>query len=69
MTLEDDLMVNMGKPLILAIGALVALASIALACRPGYEVVPNVDGREYVVNRWTGRVYVCDPGIDNQPRR
>jgi len=61
-------MVNMGKPLILAIGALAALAFIVLACRPGFEVVPNVDGRAYMISRWTGRVHVWDPDIDNQPR-
>lgn len=56
-------MMNVGKPLILAIGMLVGLVSIALANRPGYEQVPNVDGREYAINRWTGRVAVCDIDI------
>jgi hypothetical protein len=53
-------MMSIGKPLILAIGTLVGLVSVALANRSGYEQVPNVDGREYVVNRWTGRVSVID---------
>jgi hypothetical protein len=59
-------MMNMGKPLILAIGTLVGLASVALANRRGYERVPNVDGRECVVNRWTGRVSVVDRETDSR---
>ncbi|MFA4953829.1 MAG: hypothetical protein WC641_00790 [Patescibacteria group bacterium] len=60
-------MMNIGKPLMLAIGTLVGLVSIALANRPGYERVPNVDGREYTVNRWTGRVSVIDTDF-NTPK-
>jgi hypothetical protein len=53
-------MMSMGRPLILAIGTLVGLVCVVLANRTGYEQVPNVDGREYIVNTWTGRVSVVD---------
>jgi hypothetical protein len=62
-------MMNIGKPLILAIGTLVGLVSVALANRAGYERVPNVDGREYSVNRWTGRVSVIDREDDSRKPR
>ena len=58
-------MMNIGKPLILSIGTLVGLVSIVLSNRPGYERIPNVDGREYAVNRWTGRVSVIDRETDS----
>jgi len=53
-------MMSIGKPLILAIGTLVGLISVVLANRTGNEQVPNVDGREYVLSKWTGRVSVID---------
>ena len=53
----------------LAIGTLVGLVSVAVANRPGHERIPNVDGREYIVNRWTGRVSVCDTDINGQKPR
>jgi hypothetical protein len=65
-TQEDDLMMNIGKPLVLAIGTLVGFASIALAAHRGFERVPDVDGREYVVNRWTGRISVIDTDTDGR---
>lgn len=57
---EDDCMMNIGKPLILVIGIAAVIVSVALINHPRYERIPNVDGREYVINRWTGRVAVCD---------
>ncbi|MCX6084797.1 MAG: hypothetical protein NT102_07550 [Caldiserica bacterium] len=62
-------MMNIGKPLMLAIGTLVELVSVAMANRPGYERIPNVDGRECVVNRWTGRVSLCDKNINGRKSR
>jgi hypothetical protein len=62
-------MMNIGKPLMLAIGTLVGLVSVAVANRPGHERIPNVDGREYIVNRWTGRVSVCNTDINGQKPR
>ena len=53
----------------LAIGTLVGLVLLGLASRLGYERIPNVDGREYIVNRWTGRVSVCDTDINGQKSR
>ena len=62
-------MVNMGKPLILAFGALVVLASIVLACCPVVQVLPDVDGREYVVDRWTGRLSARHPAAYSRSDR
>jgi hypothetical protein len=62
-------MVNMGKPLILALGALVVLASIVLACRPAVQVLPDMDGREYAVDPWTGRLSARDPAADSRLSR
>ncbi|HWQ22127.1 MAG TPA: hypothetical protein VN478_05325 [Clostridia bacterium] len=62
-------MMNIGKPLILAIGTLVGLVSIVLSNRPGYERIPDVDGREYAVNRWTGKVSVVDSDVDSRRPR
>jgi hypothetical protein len=62
-------MMSIGKPLILAIGTLVGLVSIALADRSVYEQVPSVDGREYSVNRWTGRVSVIDRETSSRKSR
>lgn len=62
--LEDDLMINMGEPLILAIGTFVGFVSIVLASPSGYERVSNVDGREYIISRWTGRVSACNSNAD-----
>ena len=62
-------MVNMGKPLILAFGALVVLASIVLACRPTIQVLPDMDGREYVVDPWTGRLSAFAPAADTRLHR
>ena len=59
-------MVNMGKPLIVAFGALVVLASIVLACRPAVQLLPDVDGREYMIDRWTGRLLARDPAADHR---
>jgi hypothetical protein len=59
-------MMSIGKPLILSIGTLVGLVSIVLANRRGYERVPNIDGREYIVNKWTGRVSVIDRETDSR---
>lgn len=57
-------MLNIGKPLIMAIGAAIGLVSIALASRLVLQRIPNVDGREYIINRWTGRVSVCHSSTD-----
>lgn len=62
-------MMNIGKPLILSIGTLVGLVLIVLSNRLGYERVPNVDGREYAINRWTGRVAVIDRKTDGAKAR
>lgn len=62
-------MMNIGRPLMLAIGTLVGFASIALAARPGFERVPNVDGRECVINRWTGRVSVISTDTSSRKPR
>lgn len=62
-------MMNIGKPLILSIGTLVGLVLIILSNRPGYERVPNVDGREYAINRWTGRIAVIDRETDGAKAR
>jgi len=53
----------------LAIGTLVGLVLLGLASRLGYERIPNVDGREYIVNRWTGRVSACETDINGQKPR
>jgi hypothetical protein len=62
-------MMNIGKPLILSIGTLVGLVSIVLTNRPARERIPNVDGRECIVNRWTGRVSVIDASTASRKPR
>ncbi|MHB8071514.1 MAG: hypothetical protein ACYDH4_07910 [Candidatus Cryosericum sp.] len=57
-------MLSISKPLIMAIGAAIGLVSIALASRTALQRVPNVDGREYVINRWTGRVSVYNSSAE-----
>jgi hypothetical protein len=63
---EVEVVLSMSKPLILAIGAAIGLVSIALASRTALQRVPNVDGREYVINRWTGRVSIYTSSAEDR---
>ncbi len=47
---------NIGKVLLLAAGVLIAAVSAVLIHQIQVEVIPAVDGREYGLNRLTGRV-------------
>ena len=59
-------MANMSKSLMLALGVIVSAAAVIIAGCLRCEAIPIGDGREYILDRWTGKVSVRD--VAERPR-